>query len=101
MGPGGGLDEQGQVLAWRPMLTHTPSGTGNILNSVLPIMSTNAAPTSTANMVFDLRDAGGGLPAPGFICLKARLFDNGAPSITTTKIVRIVVGTDLYPACDP
>ncbi len=101
MGSGGGLDEQGQVLAWRPMLTHTPSGTGNILNSVLPIMSTNAAPTSTANMVFDLRDAGGGLPAPGFICLKARLFDNGAPSITTTKIVRIVVGTDLYPACDP
>ena len=102
MGPGGGLDELGQVLTWRPMLTQTPDGAGNILNGVLPIMSTNVAPANTtANMIFDLRNAGGGLPAPGFICLKARLFDNGTPNLTTTKIVRIVVGADTYPPCDP
>ena len=101
MGPGGGLDEQGQVLAWRPMLTQTPAGVGNILNGVLPIITTNAAPANTAIMLFDLRDAGGGLPAPGFICLKARLSDSGTPNLTTTKIVRIVVGADTYPACDP
>jgi len=48
-----------------------------------------------------LRDAGAGLPASGFACYKARLRDNGSPAVTTVRIVRIVVGTDLYPACDP
>ena len=104
MGPGGGQDELVQVLDWRPMQIQTPTGSGDILGipAALPGMSTNAIPAqTTANMVFDLRNAGGGLPAPGFICLKARLFDNGSPNLTTTRVVRIVVGVDTYPACDP
>ncbi len=106
MGSGGGVDEQGQTLTWRPMQIQTPAGIGDILGTVvtLPLISTNAPPAqTTANMVFDLRDAGDGLPPPGFICLKARLFDNGNPSITTTRVVRIVVGADLstYAPCDP
>ena len=102
MSPGGGSDELGQSLTWLAMLNHTPTGTGNILNGALPSVITNAAPAnSTANILFDLRDAGGGQPAVGFVCLKARLRDNGAPAVTTTKVVRIVVGADTYPACDP
>ena len=101
MSPGGGLDEQGQSLTWLPMQNQTPTGTGNILDGGLPTMITNAVPANnTANMFFDLRDTGAGLPAAGFACFKARLRDNGSPAVTTTKIVRIVVGTDLYPACD-
>lgn len=104
MGPGGGQDELGQALNWRPMQVQTPAGSGDILGNpiALPSMNTNVFPAqTTANMVFDLRDAGNGLPAPGFICLKARLFDNGSPNLTTVKVVRIVVGADTYPACDP
>ncbi len=102
MSPGGGLDELVQSLIWLPMQNQTPTGTGNILDGGLPTMLTNAAPANTtANMFFDLRDAGAGLAAPGFACYKARLRDNGSPAATTTKIVRIVVGPDLYPACDP
>ena len=102
MSPGGGLDEQGQSLTWLPMQNQTPTGTGNILDGGLPTVITNAAPANTtANVFFDLRDAGAGLPASGFACYKARLRDNGSPAVTTVRIVRIVVGTDLYPACDP
>jgi uncharacterized repeat protein (TIGR01451 family) len=101
MSPGGGIDEQIQSLTWLPMQSHTPTGTGNLLNGVLPTIITNASPSTTANMNFDLRDAGAGLPPSGFICLKARLRDNGSPAGTTIKIVRIVVGTDTFPACDP
>ena len=104
MGPGGGQDEIGQALNWRSMQVHTPSGSGDILGApiALPTMNTNAFPAqATANMVFDLRNAGNNLPPAGFICLKARLFDNGSPNLTTVKIVRVVVGTDNYPACDP
>ncbi len=102
MSAGGGLDEQGQTLNWLAMLNQTPTGTGNILDGGLPSVITNAPPANTtANIIFDLRNAGGGVPAEGFACYRARLRDNGAPAVTTTRIVRIVVGADTYPACDP
>lgn len=105
MAPGGGPDEAGQSLNWLSVqLGSTASGapsTGDILGApfVAPSVLTNAAPNNdTANIVFDLRDAGGGQPATGHICLRTRLRDNGAPAAATTiRPVCIVVGATSCP----
>ncbi len=103
MSPGGGIDEGNQSLFWLPVLlglSNSGSPTaGDILGNpaVLPVLVTNFEPNQdSANLIFDLRDVGNGQAAAGYVCLRARLRDNGAPQLTSIRPVCLTVG---IPAC--
>ena len=103
MSPGGGIDEGNQSLFWLPMLLGlSNSGSpiaGDILGNpaVLPVLFTNSAPNqNAANLILDLRDIGNGQAAAGYVCMRARLRDNGAPHLTSIRPVCLTVG---IPAC--
>lgn len=99
----GVTNEDGQLLTWT-VLNHTPNQ-GNILDAS-PSISFDAKDATRATISIDLRNGGGGLPAEGYACFRVRLRDNGpsapAPNNNTTiRTLKIVVGADTYPACDP